>query len=183
MSNIYTLTDIEKLKDRDIFFDTNILLYLFWPTQSHYYERTYSKIFNQLLKQKNNLYIDFIVISEIINRVIRIEYENYLEDNYVPKNTIKFKEFRDGKTGKETLEDIFTIIDKKIFKFFEVTTKDFNKKEIKTFFKVNSLDFSDKGIEKICIDNNYILLTNDSDFLDSKVDLLTINKKLINNMK
>jgi len=178
MKKVYDLSKIKSLKNRSIFFDTNILIYLFWPTNKSF-EKQYSKIFSELLKQKNNLFVDFIVISEIVNRTIRIEYVNYIREYGISKNDLKFKEFRDSETGKNILEDIFTIVNAKILKSFNIATKEFTKNDIKNFLEVNLLDFSDKGIESICKDNNYILLTNDSDFINSEIEVLTINKKLL----
>jgi len=74
MTKRYNLTEIYRLNKRRIFFDANILIYLFWPTNS-YWERQYSTIYNRLLQQKNDMIADFIVISEVINRAIRIEYK------------------------------------------------------------------------------------------------------------
>lgn len=53
--------------------------------------------------QKNSLFIDFTVLSEVINRVIRIEYQKINPQQ-------SFKDYRDSQDGKEAFEDIHTIL-------------------------------------------------------------------------
>ncbi len=44
MAKFYDSSDIHSLDKRQIFFDANILLYIFWPTGSSW-EKQYSAIF------------------------------------------------------------------------------------------------------------------------------------------
>lgn len=73
----YRIQDIDRLIGRDIFFDANILIYLFWPVGKRDIENKYAEAFSKLLKQRNSLNIDFNVISEVVNRIIRIEYDKF----------------------------------------------------------------------------------------------------------
>lgn len=91
MANCYTKSQIPQLKERTIFFDANILVYLFVPTGNRYCENGYSSVFSLLIKQKNKFVVDFIVLSEFINRAIRIDYDNYLQLNNLSKNSLSFK--------------------------------------------------------------------------------------------
>ena len=43
---------------------------------------------------------------------------------------------------------------------------------------VDELDFSDKAIIRICEDNQFILLTNDTDFKNSNIDIISCHKKM-----
>ena len=45
-------------------------------------------------------------------------------------------------------------------------------------FIVDSLDFTDKAIERVCSENSFVLLTNDKDFKDSTIDILSCNRNL-----
>lgn len=98
MTNKYfAKTDVEQLKDKEIFFDANVLIYIFWPTASHNWEKYYASTFAKLLRQKNTLVVDFITISEFINRAIRIEHEKYVNEH----SYLTFKDYRDSEAGKK----------------------------------------------------------------------------------
>lgn len=174
MPRRYNVTEIHRLNRRRIFFDTNILIYLFWPTQS-YWEAKYSAIFQRLLSQENDLVVDFYVISELINRVLRIEYAKNIPEN----SPVKFKSFRENPDGQSAIDDIYQIVKNKIITRFCIFGKSFNKSEIEGFLKNDGLDFNDKALAAICKENNFVLLTNDKDFSAVDLDILTSNPDLL----
>src|SRR5690606_13228757 len=116
----YKLQDVEKLKDRAVFLDANILIYLFWPTGQHHIEKNYARVFRNLLRQKNKIFVDFLVISEVINRVIRIEHQKINPNQ-------KFKDFRNSQEGQDALHDIYLIVKHDVLNQFEVIGKAFDK--------------------------------------------------------
>lgn len=172
MAQKYSLQDCPKLINRSIFVDANVLIYLFWPTGSHHWEKNYASAFRMLLKQKNPLFVNFMVISEVINRIIRIEHLKVRPDQ-------KFKVFRNSQSGKDTIDDIHIIIKNNILNNFGVAGKLFNKDEIMNMLVVDDLDFNDKGIQKLCEEKSMALLTNDVDFKNSGIDILTSNPKIL----
>jgi len=46
----YDLTRVNELIDREIFFDANILLYLFWATGKKDFETKYAKLLKDFFK-------------------------------------------------------------------------------------------------------------------------------------
>ena len=96
MATRYKLHDVNQLQGRNIFVDANVLIYLFWPTARHSFEQNYARVFSCLLRQKNTLFIDFLVISEVINRILRIEHQKI-------DSIKKFKDFRDSQDGKDEI--------------------------------------------------------------------------------
>lgn len=176
MARRYTLNNYEDLKGRDVFFDANVILYVFWPTMNNYWEDKYSSLFNNLIRQGNRMHINFIVISEIVNRAIRIEHKKFQRCHFV---TIEYKDYRNSDAGIEALEDIYTILENEVLSHFDIVDYGYDKSDIISFLKVDSLDFGDKAIEKICSDRDMVLLTNDIDFRDSKLDILSVNSKLL----
>lgn len=178
MVKFYNSSEIYCLYARQIFFDANILLYIFWPTGSRW-ERTYSAIFKQLLEQKNKMTVDFIVISEVVNRAVRIEYEKHLQTNNISRKNLPFKKYRNSRDGQETLNDVYQIVKKNIVRNFNIAGKAFTKPDIENFLHIDSLDFSDKGIAAICKEHDFVLLTNDKDFADSDLEILTSNPGLL----
>lgn len=179
MANKFTLKEVNKLQDRPIFFDANILIYLFWPTGRHYFETSYAHTFSQLLKQGNALFIDFSVISEIVNRAIRSEYEKHLLKNGLTKSGLNYKDYRDSLDGQDSLRDIYLIVEEQILNRFGVVGKIYSNDILKTFLVVDHLDFVDKSIVQICLENKFVLLTNDKDFREAGIDLLSGNTNLL----
>ena len=61
---------------------------------------------------------------------------------------------------------------------YEVIEKSYSKDDLMLMCKVDEFDFSDKAIIKICEDNNLILLTNDTDYKNSSIDIISCHKKM-----
>jgi predicted nucleic acid-binding protein len=174
MAGRFNKSNVAGIQDRDVFVDSNVLINLFWSTSgSEFWEIECSKIYNALLRQGNKLFVDFWVISEIVNRILRIEYKKH-------QSYQEFKQFRDSEQGKDILSDIYSIVENRILEDFHVVEKSFSKKDIKEFLTIDSLDFMDKEILRTCKTHNFVLLTNDKDYRDSTIDILTCNRNILN---
>jgi predicted nucleic acid-binding protein len=123
--------------------------------------------------------VDFIVISEVVNRAIRTEYEKHLQGHNISGKNLPFKQFRNSQDGQDALHDIYQIVNKKIVNKFNITGKVFTKSDIENFLQVDSVDFSDKGIISLCQENGFVLLTNDKDFASADLEILTSNQALL----
>lgn len=178
----YSNQDIISVQNKRIFFDANVLIYLFWASGSQRWENVYSNIFASLLRQRNELLVDFIVISEITNRAIRLEYDKHLRANNLKKDSLTFKTYRDSQDGQLALTDIHLIVETNILNRFTVIGKAFTKEEILSFLSISSLDFADKGILLTCKENSCILLTNDADYKNADIDILTANPAILRNI-
>lgn len=179
MATKYSTQNIPAVINRRVFFDANVLLYIFWPSGSYHWESYYSSAYARLLKQGNELLVDFIVISEIVNRAIRLEYEKHLLVNNLSKSNLSFKKYRNSADGETALTDIYLMIETDILNRFTVVGKSFTKPDIQSFLTVDSLDFSDKAILSTCQENACILLTNDVDYKTSAIDILTSNPSIL----
>ncbi|MFN6378238.1 MAG: hypothetical protein ACK4WD_03120 [Flavobacteriales bacterium] len=175
MATIYKLNQINQLAGRNIFFDANVLIYIFWPTGTNGWQSSYSTAYNHLLRQGNQLSLEFRVVSEIINRIHRIEYENHLKRNGIQSKALRYKTYRDSAEGVSVLNDIYVILENDVLPHFEVIGKSFNKDEIMNFLVADYLDFADKAIAQICSENNLVLLTNDIDYSSTSLEVLTSN--------
>lgn len=173
MATKYKLHEISQLRNRRIFVDANVLIYLFWPTASHQWEQNYARAFRSLLRQGNMLYVDFSVISEIVNRVLRIEHEK-------KQPAVKLKKFRNSSDGQNTLSDIYLIVKTNILSHFNITGRVFNQQELEQMLIIDELDFVDKSTVTICRENNFVLLTNDRDFKNTDIDVLSGNPYILN---
>lgn len=173
MATKYRLQDVAQLNGRDIFLDANILIYLFWPTGQYHFEQNYARVFRNLLRQQNNLFVDFLMISEVINRILRIEHKKI-------NPTQKFKDFRNSQDGIDALNDIYIIVKNEILNRFNILGKVFDKQDIELFLTIDDLDFVDKATVKLCKENTLVLLTNDKDFRNADLDILTGNPNILN---
>lgn len=179
MANRYRSSNISSIANKKIFFDANVLIYLFGygtPTRANW-EDQYARLYSNLIHQNNQFVIDFIVMSEFINRAIRIEYKNYLASHSITEKDLKYKDYRDSTDGTSALKDIYLTVTDDILSDFEVIEKSYSKNDLTLMCTVDSLDFSDKAIVKICDENQFVLLTNDLDFRDSTIDILSCHKK------
>mgnify|MGYP001806399104 CR=1 FL=1 len=177
MAARYSLHNIEALRGRRVFFDANILIYIFWPTGSFNWEKKYSSAYGKLLKQQNELVIDFLVISEFVNRAMRIEHDKYTKAH----NYLSYKKYRDSDHGRESLQDIYTLVNDVIVKKFIIIGKTFLKADIESFLQVDNLDFNDKTIIPLCTENNLVLITNDNDFAQSDIEIASYLPTLAKN--
>lgn len=180
MNNKYNSSNIQSIINKKIFLDANILIYLFGfgtPTSANW-ENQYANLYTKLNNQDNIFVVDYIVISEFVNRAIKIEYDNYLISNNLDKNSLSYKNYRNSLDGQEALKDIYIIVNDEILDEFEVIEKSYSKDDLKMMCSVDELDFSDKAIIKICGDNQFILLTNDTDFKNSNIDIISCHKKM-----
>ena len=180
MAAKYSLGSIPAITDRKVFFDANVLIYIFWPSGSYRLERIYSSAFGKLLRQNNELMVDFIVISEIVNRAHRLEYDKHLSANGISRNSLTYKQYRNSADGQSALSDIYLIVETNILSSFTVVGKAFTKADIQSFLVVEPLDFSDKGILLTCQENGYVLLTNDADYKTADIDILSSNSAILN---
>jgi stalled ribosome rescue protein Dom34 len=133
----------------------------------------YSKLYKQMRQLKCKTFIDFLVISEFIYRFISIQFKI--------KNMRKsdFKDFRNSREGKNIIEEIYSHVKNILLRYFIITGKKFLKEDINDFLVINGMDFNDQGIASVCQGNDFILLTNDVDFKNSDLEILSINPELL----
>ena len=175
MKGRYNKNTVAQIAGKSVFFDANILLYLFWHTGANKWERHYASIFGLLLKQQNQLVVDFMVVSEVINRAMRIEYEKYKISTGL---NCKYKTYRNSTDGENALKAIYIIIKNNVLNYFLVDGKINTKSDIESYLTVDHLDFNDKSIVSLCLEKGYILFTNDGDYSACDVDILSANSIL-----
>jgi predicted nucleic acid-binding protein len=188
MCTLYSLNkkNIDLLQDRHIFCDANVLIELFSKVspEPSSLQRDTSKIYDVIFKQRRkNLFVDFNVISEFINRTHRMQFQDWKrfeeckQGKANPELDYK-KDFRNSRHGKNTLNDIYMKV-KNLLNHFQVAGKAFQGDDVEHFLQLDELDFVDKAIKSICQEKNMILFTNDIDFKNSGVDVLTANLKFL----
>jgi len=176
MKKHYKEEDILHLKERTVFFDANIILSVFYTIDpNNWAQKNYSRVFAKLLNNQNKISFDVIIVSEVINRALRMEYRTYLRKNGIKEKDLSFKNFRDSEAGRHAWRKTSDMMRNVIFPFFLVDEKSWNKDEIDRVLTQEG-DFNDQLIANLCIEKNYILLTNDADFKNDNLEILSLNK-------
>lgn len=176
MPNHYRQSDISHISNKNVFFDANVLIYIFWPTVGSNPDSPasrYSSILGALLTNGFKLYLNSVVVSEVVNRILRIEYEKYKVAHDV--SNLAFKDYRDSADGMQVQQDIFDMFNNRIFNLFSIKEKCLTKDMVKSFLTIDSLDFNDKIIVDVCKSNGFVLLTHDRDFVSENVDIISAN--------
>ncbi len=152
------------LPEDKVFIDTNILIFLFSPSfvnSREYQVEKYSSIYNKLLANQSELYVNELVISEFINRCMRIDFERNF--NISDKKDYK-KDYRPSEEYDTTLKIVLKQV-KKILKSVNQINDDFTNfdivKSVDTYLKS---DFNDLIIAETVTKNNLKLLSDDGDF-------------------
>jgi len=172
---------VAQVKGRPLFFDANVLLYLFGAVatpKNQWLVEAYTKVFSDCLKMQSVLCVDIFVLSEFINRSLRLDYENYLKMNGLDKSQLDFKTFRATPDGEQLSKGIETVVKGRILKQFKLVGKLFNPADITAISLVNH-DFNDALIIQTCQAHHCVLVTNDADFSGADLDILTANNKLV----
>lgn len=171
MSQVYRRADIPKLKGRNIFFDANVVLYLYFATSSmKNWPKKYGEVFSALIHNSNNLILDYNVLSEVVNRELRLNYENYKTSG----GTALYKQWRNSADGRKVESRTYALI-KHISSIFTIDGKVYDKTDIHPMLTPSGLDFTDKAIINLCQAKDYVLLTNDKDFSGVDLDILSEN--------
>ena len=159
VSSLYNIAKNEK-----VFIDTNILIYLFSPdfvSSNEQHIEQYSKILEILLQNSAELYISSIVVSEFINRILRIDYE---------KNKELYPDFKQDYRKSQKYKETLNLILKELKKILKISYKindTFSDFDLLSWYQRDdnqNLDFNDLQIAFIIEKNNLKLLSNDSDF-------------------
>lgn len=178
MPTIYHNRDISSLSNRKIFVDTNILIYQFCQIAGTYevIKNSYTKVFSLLLQNKIDLVLDFTVLSEFVNRYLRIAYELYIKQNNININFYFKKDYKPTQDYSDNLRILIATIKNDILPYVEWSNYSSTKTDIDSFLNIlqtDKSDFNDLHITQLCKTNNYILMTNDLDFKNMDLDILT----------
>lgn len=179
-----SLDDAKKLATNNFFFDTNVWFYIHGPyaDPSDVCTAKYSDFFASVLKARGRIHINSSVVSEFVNRYVRMIY-NIEADDYQKQNNrkLEFKAFRKTVKYRETVvdvsDDLFHILQSVVqidtpFSAFDVdgTLKKMSK---------SGVDFNDLVIIDDCVKNQFILVTHDKDFSSCPCRVATANNSML----
>lgn len=165
--------------DERILVDANVWLYLQPPAAqpAPRWAAAYSGIFSRMLVAKAKPVVDALVLSEYLNRYVRIEYDACWKASYP-----KFKNFRQSPDAADILcaatDEIAQILKNGVP--CDTPLAGIDMPAVLGAVQSGTVDFNDVLLIENCRLNGWKLLTHDSDMTLGGIDLLTTNKKLMN---
>jgi predicted nucleic acid-binding protein len=172
----YDLATYNFSKDEPLLLDTNIWLYLF-PAPSDQLPRfaaRYSSAFKRMLAASVYLALDAMILSEYLNRYCRIEWE-------AKSAHMKFKQFRTSPDFAPVGQNAAAYADR-IIKLCNCHSHPFataNITQVLAAFAAGNQDFNDGLLTDSCRQHGWKLVTNDGDFTEGGIEVLTNNPKLL----
>lgn len=162
-----------------VMIDANVWLYLFPPTVNPCLPaaiRNYSGVFARLLKVKAQPILDPLILSEYVNRYCRMEWEGGYKTRYAA-----YKDFRNSPDfcSVATSATSFAVKIVNACQTHATPANSLDLRQTLTDFSSGQIDFNDSLLADICLRQHYKLLTNDSDFQFGGIDVLTLNRKLL----
>jgi predicted nucleic acid-binding protein len=159
-----------------LFFDTNIWIILFGPPgePGDTRAKTYSNAFKKAREAGSTLVIDVLVLSEFVNRSLRLEYNQLraygeADDDY--------KRYRASQEYAASVRQVARTAEQ-ILSFCQPVESGFTSCDLTSLlmsFASSQSDLNDQFIVEICRRHNLLLLTDDGDFQDSGLTILTRN--------
>ena len=177
------ILDIRKHKPSRVnkyFLDTNVWMYLFSPTAKHsdkHLRSSYIAFYDKARREDSRVYVATMVISEFVNRCLRLD----CEAQGVPRKNYK-KTYRLSDPYFKMMEAMRHIVINKILIKSELLNDSMNKMLFNTVFSdANRTDFNDAYFSNLIKDKDIILVTNDGDFhhLENNHTILTANHNLL----
>jgi predicted nucleic acid-binding protein len=172
----YSFTSSDKL-----FFDANILIYLDGPIANakQPYQNIYANAFQRMINAQSRLFVDSTVVSEFVNRYLRLEHKRLLKTQH-PQIPKEFKPFRNTPTGNALISTISAVLKRRLRRF-EVLAMQADKGTMSRIideFDNSKGDINDCIIAAICRQNNFSLVTHDGDMGSFGLNLISANAKV-----
>jgi len=164
----------------ELLFDANIWLFLYGPSRpSHPKVAIYSGAFKQILAAKIRVFLDVLVLSEFVNRYARIRHNLLARQlSGIPQD---FKQFRNTSFFKSIAQDIAADT-KQILGNCTPVESGFATLDLDTLtteFAAGNSDFNDLVLAELCRSKRFKLVTDDGDFKNKAITILTANPKLL----
>lgn len=169
LSKLYTFKSTDK-----VLIDANILIFIFCPLSTYSNKiDNYSDILEALRDSNSKLFLCSTVVSEFINRWLRMDFDKNIQDN---KKTKNFKrDYRGTSRYKTVLNQILKQIEK-LYKNYNITqiNDNFENFDIQNSYLEKENDFNDLLICHISNKYDLQILTDDKDFEKLNVKVVVV---------
>lgn len=179
---VAVIKKIHDLRASDrILLDTNICLFIFGPAKFRYDNPNGQKYVNAQDKWgPDNVYICRPVLSEFINRLIRDQWKIWKHDE--SPHPDDQKTFRNSFIFKKRISIEIAQDVEEMLNGVRCCDSGFDESKARVFlseFKNCELDFNDIIIEEICRVNTLTLVTDDGDFKNCRIPIITANNAML----
>lgn len=188
--SIIDIKTVEPAEDRLYLFDANVwVLILSTPADLKPYEKPYIEFFESLIeanpegaKTTPKIIVTPLLLSEIFNQQMQAQFRLWKEFNGFPEAIFKkdFRSTEDHDTCVQTFTSDFLSYQNYI---------DFRSDDIEAIDPISLLesfpantDFNDQCYYLQAYDNKWSIVTNDGDFLQPSVEIITNNRNLLDKM-
>lgn len=164
-------------EDDHLLLDTNIWLFTYGTTSHRYQPQasTYNRALNEMKKNNSHLYISPSIISEFINQFVHVEWQINGKQNQNKKSYRNSLEFKP--VAKEIVFYLKEIL--KLSDCSDALIDSGKANDLLNEYEGCSLDFNDIIIEDVCKSNDLTLVTDDRDFKNCPIPVLTANPTLL----
>lgn len=167
--NGYSIERSEKF-----FIDANIWLYMYCPIGDYDARavQKYSDFYEKITNAGNEVYVCSSLISEVLNRYMRIEFQIAKEEDGI--NDYK-RDFRNNSDYEDTINSIEALIKEKILDKCISINDQFESFDFEKVYLNKNLDFNDSLYCHIAIQNGLKIITHDKDLrnTDLPVEIIT----------
>ena len=179
MADIQDIATYTFTSEARLFFDANIWLLIYGPQGDPQDSRvrTYSLALRKIINGKSRLYIDALVLSEFANRYARIEFDS----GTFSTSYANYKQFRNSVDFK-ALAPTIALVMRNIVDDCECVDcglPSIDKSALFERFATGDHDFNDLLLTELCTTNDLTLVTDDRDFRDASISVLTSNRSLL----
>lgn len=162
----------------NIFFDTNVYLFVD-GNDNRAVGKIYSSYYWDVVKdKKNTIIMNDYIISEFFNRCCKDHYNLEIANETTKLNYKNWRKSKDNLILLETVRDsLLNFLDDS--QFVETCSSSTKIDDILQEAAKGILDFSDLMIHSQCLNNKYVLVTDDADYIDCKIDIVTANERFL----
>lgn len=157
-----------------LLFDANVWLYLVPPAGPKPESKIYSDALKRALDTKSVIHIDVVVLSEFVNKSFRIRAR--ISAGQDAKDFRKSTDF--AEVAKDVCADARQVIETSHVRVDTEFTR-FDLDQMLDDFQSGRADFNDAAILETCRRNQLKLVTNDGDFVEGGINVLTSHHKLL----
>lgn len=182
---ILHFTDCILRADDRLFFDANIWLSLYdpHPAPNDWQVRAASDFFKRCNVAGSPIYTEVLVLTEVANRLVKRGWELHQTEQQRRRSPRRqgFKAFRQTPDGIATAEEAASTIRLILrqARWPETILDNAAVADAMVAFEQGGQDFNDQLIVQLCLVNGLTLVTNDADFKDCGLPLLTGNQHLL----
>lgn len=174
-ANVYKIKDYEVKTGGSYFFDNNVWMLLFANIAGAHLDkqRKYSNLLNDIRNRNCTIFISSLILSEYINRSLRLHFDQWIVAEGRIKSFTDFKkDYRCTKDYYSSLKTTISEVDD-ILQISERRPDDFNSIRIGDILNnmTTESDFNDSYYVELCHRNNLILVTDDKDLINTQKNI------------